>query len=66
MLTLMDLILAELNKGLSKKGNAEADMKCFITYIKDLPNGTGGLVKNWDETLDTIYPTNAFQKGANS
>ncbi|KAG4072641.1 hypothetical protein HA402_004730 [Bradysia odoriphaga] len=40
MLRLMDLILKELNKGLSKKGNADADLKCFITYIKDLPNGT--------------------------
>jgi hexokinase len=37
---LMDLMLKELNKGLSKNENRDADMKCFITYIRDLPNGT--------------------------
>lgn len=45
MQKLMDLMLKELNKGLSKEGNAEADMKCFITYIKDLPNGTGYTIR---------------------
>ncbi|KAJ6633383.1 Hexokinase type 2 [Pseudolycoriella hygida] len=39
MVELMDLFLRELNKGLSKKDNPTADVKCFITYIKDLPNG---------------------------
>lgn len=42
---LMDLVLKELNSGLSKKGNANADLKCFITYIKDLPNGKGSHVR---------------------
>jgi len=40
----MDLVLKELNKGLSKKENAVADLKCFITYIKDLPNGKGSIL----------------------
>lgn len=34
-------MLKEVNKGLSKKKNSSADLKCFITYIKDLPNGKG-------------------------
>lgn len=45
MVKIMDLVLNELNKGLSKKENAEADLKCFITYIKDLPNGKGATTK---------------------
>ena len=34
-------ILHEINRGLSKETNNEADIKCFITYIQDLPNGKG-------------------------
>jgi len=33
-------ILNEINRGLSKKTNAQADIKCFVTYVQDLPNGT--------------------------
>lgn len=37
----MRRILVEINRGLSKKTNAEADIRCYITYIQDLPNGKG-------------------------
>ncbi|KAG4068563.1 hypothetical protein HA402_004904 [Bradysia odoriphaga] len=36
---LMDLVLHEVNRGLSKKENKDADIKCYVTYIQDLPNG---------------------------
>lgn len=38
---LMRRILVEVNRGLSKETNAEADIRCYITYIQDLPNGLG-------------------------
>lgn len=38
---LMDLVLHEVNRGLSKKENKDADIKCYVTYIQDLPNGKG-------------------------
>lgn len=41
MVKLIGLVQKELNKGLSRTENADADLKCFITYIKDLPNGKG-------------------------
>lgn len=41
MLELTELILAELNKGLSKAGNSDADIKCYETYINNLPSGKG-------------------------
>lgn len=42
---LMDLVLHEVNRGLSKKENKEADIKCYVTYIQDLPNGKGKRTK---------------------
>lgn len=39
----MDLVLHEVNRGLSKKENKDADIKCYVTYIQDLPNGKGNL-----------------------
>ncbi|XP_055371114.1 hexokinase type 2 [Condylostylus longicornis] len=33
-------ILNEINRGLSKKTNPSADIKCYVTYVQDLPNGT--------------------------
>lgn len=38
---LMRRILIEVNRGLSKETNKEADIRCYITYIQDLPNGSG-------------------------
>ncbi|XP_055706161.1 hexokinase type 2 isoform X2 [Phlebotomus papatasi] len=37
--TFMTRILAEINRGLKKETHAEADIKCFVTYVQDLPNG---------------------------
>lgn len=31
----------ELNKGLGKESNPEAAIKCFPTYVRELPNGKG-------------------------
>lgn len=39
--TFMTRILAEINRGLKKETHAEADIKCFVTYVQDLPNGKG-------------------------
>ncbi|XP_028895053.1 hexokinase type 2 [Zeugodacus cucurbitae] len=32
-------ILHEIKRGLNKDTHAKADVKCFITYVQDLPNG---------------------------
>lgn len=37
---LMKTFLAEVQRGLSKKTHSEAEVKCFVTYVQDLPNGT--------------------------
>lgn len=31
--------LVEINRGLSKETHHKADIKCFVTYVQDLPNG---------------------------
>jgi len=31
----------DIRNGLRKKTNPLASIKCYITYIQDLPNGTG-------------------------
>lgn len=36
---LMSRLLADLNKGLGKKTHADSIVKCFVTYVQDLPNG---------------------------
>jgi len=36
-----DLLNVEMNKGLSKKGNKDATVKMFVTYVQCLPDGTG-------------------------
>lgn len=37
---LMRVLLEEINKGLSKATHNDAVVKCFTTYVQDLPNGT--------------------------
>lgn len=37
----MEKLLEEITKGLSKSGHDDAIVKCFTTYVQDLPNGTG-------------------------
>lgn len=38
---LMDRLGQELDKGLTKETHKDAIVKCFTTYVQDLPNGTG-------------------------
>lgn len=42
---IMTTFLDEVNKGLSKKTHDKAIVKCFVTYVQDLPNGTGTLIE---------------------
>lgn len=37
----MQKLTEEINKGLSKESHDDAIVKCFTTYVQDLPNGTG-------------------------
>lgn len=41
---IMSIFLDEVNAGLSKKLHDKAIVKCFVTYVQDLPNGTGTLI----------------------
>ena len=34
-------LLDEINHGLAKETNAQATIKCFPTYVRELPNGEG-------------------------
>ena len=36
-----DLLLIEINQGLKKETNPVAAVKCFPTYVRELPNGEG-------------------------
>lgn len=36
-----DRMEEEINKGLGKDTNPDASVKCFPTYVRDLPNGKG-------------------------
>lgn len=40
---LMEKVLHEIQRGLSKKTHPDADIKCWVTYVQDLPNGTGNV-----------------------
>lgn len=37
----MEILLDNINKGLKKATNPSAIVKCFPTYVQDLPDGTG-------------------------
>ena len=37
----MTRFLKEIQLGLKKETHAKADIKCFVTYVQDLPNGKG-------------------------
>lgn len=43
----MERLTDDINKGLSKSRHDEAVVKCYTTYVQDLPNGTG----NWTEKM---------------
>lgn len=42
---LMERLTKEINRGLSRDTHEEAIVKCFTTYVQDLPNGTGKSLK---------------------
>lgn len=37
----MQKLTDEINRGLSRETHEDAIVKCFTTYVQDLPNGTG-------------------------
>ncbi len=40
---IMDKLLRNINEGLSKDGHESSAVKCFITYVQDLPSGKGNV-----------------------
>jgi hexokinase len=38
---IMAKFLIEVERGLKKSTHNQADIKCFVTYVQDLPNGKG-------------------------
>lgn len=38
---IMRRFLIEIDRGLKKATHDEANIKCFVTYVQDLPNGKG-------------------------
>jgi hexokinase len=40
---LMNRLLEDIQLGLGKDTHASSIVKCFVTYVQDLPNGTGKL-----------------------
>lgn len=40
---IMNRLLNDLNKGLGKDTHEDAIVKCFVTYVQDLPNGKGNV-----------------------
>lgn len=41
---LMTNFITEIEKGLKKETHPTADIKCFVTYVQELPNGQGEYV----------------------
>jgi Hexokinase. len=41
MTDLMNRLLEDIQKGLRKETHETATVRCFVTYVQDLPNGTG-------------------------
>lgn len=37
----MKRFMVEINRGLAKETHQTADIRCYVTYVQDLPNGTG-------------------------
>lgn len=41
---IMSRFLTEIDRGLKKETHPKADIKCFVTYVQDLPNGKGNKI----------------------
>lgn len=62
----MKRIIVEVERGLQQKTHKDADIKCFVTYVQDLPNGKGNhqtpddrffghsLVDNWPINTENL------------
>lgn len=40
LIKVQQILTDQIKKGLSKAGNKAAEVKCYVTYVHDLPNGT--------------------------
>jgi hexokinase len=40
---MMNRLLEDIQLGLGKDTHKKSIVKCFVTYVQDLPNGTGKL-----------------------
>lgn len=54
---IMSKFLHEIESGLKKKTHPTADVKCFVTYVQDLPNGKGEII-NGTTNDDFSYQNN--------
>lgn len=50
--------LYEINRGLSKETHSKADIKCFVTYVQDLPNGKGNFQSTANNKTIRCFETN--------
>lgn len=48
----MKNFIVEIEKGLKKETHPTADIKCFVTYVQELPNGQG---KSLHKYVDDSY-----------
>lgn len=51
-----DSLQEEINRGLAKDSNPEATIKCFPTYVRELPNGKGEPNISHVIITDTLQP----------
>lgn len=58
---IMSKFLHEIERGLKKQTHPQADVKCFVTYVQDLPNGKGDrfISRHWNEDFSIILFQNA-------
>lgn len=59
----MRRFLIEIDRGLKKSTHDEANIKCFVTYVQDLPNGKGKFNNKISKTKTNFLN---FQKKENS
>lgn len=55
--------LHEIELGLKKKTHPTADIKCFITYVQDLPNGKGDNINRIKRFFLLIFSQIFLEKG---
>lgn len=50
----MELLLDNINKGLKKDTHPSAIVKCFPSYVQDLPDGTGNSYYPLENPFDNL------------